>query len=128
MAPVSETGPAGEGVEAPLSEEELAADLKMLSRLRRARDESLEHNRAALRLWEESRVPVGPVLAEARQISGMTQAEVGRRLGLRQQSIAAIERQDSVRLSSLWQFLYAIGAEQPYLVTTVKGVEIEIPL
>lgn len=112
----------------PLTEMEIAADLDALVQIRQARAEATERHRAIVDLWETSRPPIGPVLASARKAAGMTQAEVAEQLGVTQPTVASAERQSSVRLSTLCHFLYAIGAEQPYLITTVNGTEIEIPL
>ena len=47
----------------------------------------------ALSAWEEE--PAGYLLREAREQAGLTQSEMGRRLGCSQQAIAQAERWDS---------------------------------
>ena len=103
-------------------------DLVAIEKVRASRSALVEHNRAVRDAWDASRPPCGPILAAARKRAGLTQSEVAERLGVTQSTVASIERQTSVRLSSLSQYLFAIGAEQPHVVVTVNGADIEIPL
>jgi len=95
---------------------------------RRQRAAEFEHRRAVRDAWSASRPPCGPILAAARREAGLTQVQVAELLGVSQSTVAAVERQNSVRLSTLGAYLYAIGAEEPHVVVTVGEAEFDIPL
>ena len=51
------------------------------------------------------------VLAELRQLTGKTQAEVAKRLGIRQPSLSKIERQSDMKVSTLSGLAEAYGGK-----------------
>jgi DNA-binding XRE family transcriptional regulator len=62
--------------------------------------------------------PGGTTLAEARVRAGLTQTEVGERLGIRQSDVSKLERRSDVLLSTLRAYARAIGAR---LHVTLEG-------
>lgn len=48
-------------------------------------------------------------LAQVRKSVGLTQAELGERLGMTQSKVSQLERQDDARLSSIVNYLTAMG-------------------
>jgi predicted XRE-type DNA-binding protein len=51
------------------------------------------------------------VLAELRRSSGLTQAQLAERLGMTQSKVSQLERQDDARLSSIVDYLAALGTD-----------------
>lgn len=66
------------------------------------------------RIWiERRRSPSGAdgdTLAEARSRAGLTQREVGERMGISQSDVSKLERRSDVRLSTLRAYARALGA------------------
>jgi transcriptional regulator with XRE-family HTH domain len=62
------------------------------------------------------------------QAGHLTQAQVAERLGVGQGVISRLERRDDMLLSTLADYLHATGAEQPRIVVTLNGVEVELDL
>lgn len=67
-------------------------------------------------------------LAKIRKAGALTQSDVAAKLGVGQGVISRLERRDDMLLSTLAQYLHATGAEQPRLVVTLNGVEVELDL
>lgn len=67
-------------------------------------------------------------LAMIRKAAEMTQEEVAAKLGGRQGDISRIENRQDLLLSTLLHYLTATGAEDPRIVVTVRGQEIELDL
>lgn len=67
-------------------------------------------------------------LAKIRKAGNQTQAEVAAKLGVGQAVISRLERRDDMLLSTLAGYLHATGAEQPRIVVTLNGVEVELDL
>lgn len=67
-------------------------------------------------------------LAKIRKAGDLTQVEVAERLGVGQGVISRLERRDDMLLSTLADYLHATGAEQPRIVVTLNGVEVELDL
>ena len=64
-------------------------------------------------------------LAEARRRAGLTQTQVGERLGISQADVSKLERRSDVRLSTLRDYAAAIGAR---LDVTLRRPEEETPV
>lgn len=67
-------------------------------------------------------------LAKIRKAGNQTQTEVAAKLGVGQAVISRLERRDDMLLSTLADYLHATGAEQPRIVVTLNGVEVELDL
>jgi HTH-type transcriptional regulator/antitoxin HipB len=56
--------------------------------------------------------PIGAIIRRSRRSAGLTQAELGQRIGLRQATISRLEKgEDETRLSTLLDVLTALGLE-----------------
>jgi transcriptional regulator with XRE-family HTH domain len=65
-------------------------------------------------------------LLKARQLQGLTQAEVAQLIGVRQPTIATFERYDNdPKLSTLYRYAHAVGATIKHSVF-LDGVEIDL--
>ncbi len=73
------------------------------------------------RLYAES-------LAKIRKAGRLTQSDVAAKLGVGQAVVSRLERRDDMLLSTLADYLHATGAEQPRIVVTLDGVEVELDL
>lgn len=67
-------------------------------------------------------------LAKIRKAGRLTQSDVAAKLGVGQAVVSRLERRDDMLLSTLAQYLHATGAEQPRIVVTLDGVEVELDL
>lgn len=67
------------------------------------------------------------VLAHARKSQGLTQAELGKRLGMTQSKVSQLERQDDALLSSIVDYLAALGTADIEIHARVpaRGGEVE---
>ncbi len=61
------------------------------------------------------------LLAELRQLTGMTQQEVAKSLGIKQPTFARMERQKDIRLRTLGSVVQALGGELEILVRLPQG-------
>ncbi|HEX5585189.1 helix-turn-helix domain-containing protein [Gaiella sp.] len=68
---------------------------------------------------------IGPALRRARERSGLTQAEVARRLGATQPEVSKLERRSDARLSTVRDYVGALGGTLR-LVATLGGEETEL--
>lgn len=60
-------------------------------------------------------------LRELRAITGVTQAELAKRLGVQQASVSKLERRSDITLASLRRFVAALGAQLEINVRTKNG-------
>ena len=67
-------------------------------------------------------------LAKIRRAGQLTQSDVAAKLGVGQGVVSRLERRDDMLLSTLADYLHATGAEQPRIVATLNGVEVELDL
>ena len=67
-------------------------------------------------------------LAKIRKAGRLTQSDVAAKLGVGQAVVSRLERRDDMLLSTLAEYLHATGAEQPRIVVTLNGVEVELDL
>ena len=67
-------------------------------------------------------------LAKIRKAGELTQSDVAAKLGVGQAVVSRLERRDDMLLSTLAEYLHATGAEQPRIVVTLNGVEVELDL
>jgi DNA-binding transcriptional regulator YiaG len=67
-------------------------------------------------------------LAKIRKAGRLTQTDVATKLGVGQAVVSRLERRDDMLLSTLADYLHATGAEQPRIVVTLNGVEVELDL
>jgi len=65
-------------------------------------------------------------LAAVREVGELTQTEMAERLGVTQGAVSQLEKRDDMLVSTLRSYLAAAGAENPRLVVTIKGVEMEM--
>lgn len=64
-------------------------------------------------------------LVEMRKNAGLTQTEIGRRMGISQESVAAFERYDNdPKLSTIRRYALAVGARVAHSVESDKGERI----
>jgi len=61
------------------------------------------------------------LLSEMRQQSGMTQRELAAALGVKQPTLARIEKQDDIQVSTLRRLVEALGGELDLVVRLPKG-------
>lgn len=66
----------------------------------------------------------GTTLAEARARAGLTQSQLGERLGISQSDVSKLERRDNVQLSTLRAYAQAIGAR---LYVGIQGPDDDAP-
>ncbi len=67
-------------------------------------------------------------LAEIRKASNLTQTELAGLLNTDQGTVSRIERRDDLLLSTLRQYLAAVGARHPKIVVEKDGIEITLDL
>ncbi len=95
------------------------------------RDSFLEHP-ANRQLYEEeaSKKELWLQLVEARQASGLTQAEVAQRMGVSQAQVARIEKRgyDAYTLRTLRRYLEALGNQYTLEVTVTRDDKAYQPL
>ena len=61
------------------------------------------------------------LLPEMRRLSGMTQTELARALGIRQPTLSRLESQSDMQLSTLKRIVEALGGEMEIVVHLPKG-------
>ena len=61
------------------------------------------------------------LLAELRQQSGMTQRQLATALGIKQPSVAQLEKQDDIQVSTLRKLIEALGGELDLVVRLPQG-------
>ena len=111
-----------------VTDDTVARELAALATARQARATAVAHRRAVRASWNAARPACGPILASLRRASQLTQAQTAEILGVTQSTVATLEGQDSMRLSTLSTYLRAIGADRPHLVVTLDTTEFVIPL
>lgn len=67
-------------------------------------------------------------LAKVREASHLTQAQLASALGVSQAAVSQLEKRDDMLLSTLRGYLTAAGAENPRILVTVRGVEMEMAI
>lgn len=67
-------------------------------------------------------------LAEIRKAGELTQTDVAAALGVEQAAVSKIERRHDLLLSTLREYLAAIGGEHPRIVVDKDGVEVSLDL
>ncbi|TFD45943.1 XRE family transcriptional regulator [Cryobacterium frigoriphilum] len=67
-------------------------------------------------------------LAMVRAAGKLTQVELARELHTTQGHVSQIERRDDMLLSTLRSYLTAAGAENPRILVTVNGHEVELDI
>lgn len=67
-------------------------------------------------------------LANIRKAGDLTQAEVAEKLGIGQGVVSRLERRSDMLLSTLGDYLRAAGAQQPRIVVTFNGIDVELDL
>jgi len=61
------------------------------------------------------------LLVELRKLSGMTQAQVAKALGIKQPSLSQLESQDDMQISTLRRIVEALGGELEIIATLPTG-------
>jgi len=72
--------------------------------------------------------PTAIKLAELRARAGFTQAELAARAGVKQANISRIEGREDIRLSTLANFVAALGAQMAITVTLPNGSTVPLDL
>lgn len=67
-------------------------------------------------------------LAKVREASKLTQAQLAAELGVSQAAVSQLEKREDMLLSTLRSYLTAAGAENPRILVTIKGVEMEMTI
>jgi DNA-binding transcriptional regulator YiaG len=67
-------------------------------------------------------------LAMVREAGKHTQAEIARELKTTQGAVSQMERRDDMLLSTLRSYLTATGAENPRIIVTVNGHDVELAI
>ena len=67
-------------------------------------------------------------LAMVREAGKRTQAEIARELKVTQGAISQLEKRDDMLLSTLRSYLTATGAENPRILVTINGNDIELTI
>ena len=67
-------------------------------------------------------------LANIRKAGDLTQADVAEKLGVGQGVVSRLERRSDMLLSTLGDYLRAAGAQQPRIVVTLNGIDVELDL
>lgn len=67
-------------------------------------------------------------LAKVREAGKLTQAQLAAELGVTQGAVSQMERRGDMLLSTLRGYLTAVGAENPRILVTVDGVDMELAL
>lgn len=67
-------------------------------------------------------------LAMVREAGRRTQAELARELKVTQGAVSQLEKRDDMLLSTLRSYLTATGAENPRILVTVNGRDIELSI
>lgn len=67
-------------------------------------------------------------LAMIREAGKRTQTEIARELNVGQGAVSQLENRSDMLLSTLRRYLTATGAENPRIVVTVNGSEVELEL
>lgn len=67
-------------------------------------------------------------LAMVREAGKRTQAEIARELHVTQGAVSQLEKRDDMLLSTLRGYLTATGAENPRILVTVNGHDVELAI
>jgi DNA-binding XRE family transcriptional regulator len=67
-------------------------------------------------------------LAMVREAGKRTQAEIARELKVTQGAVSQLEKRDDMLLSTLRSYLTATGAENPRILVTVNGHDVELAI
>lgn len=70
----------------------------------------------------------GATLAAIRKAGSLTQEQIAERLGVTQGAVSQMERKPDMLLSTLRNYLIAVGAERPRLLVTIDGADIDVAL
>jgi transcriptional regulator with XRE-family HTH domain len=70
----------------------------------------------------------GATIAAIRNAGALTQEQIAERLGVTQGAVSQLEHKPDMLLSTLRNYLIAVGAERPRLLVTVDGADIDIAL
>lgn len=67
-------------------------------------------------------------LAMVREAGKRTQAEIAHELGISQGAVSQMERREDMLLSTLRSYITATGAENPRIIVTVNGHDVELAI
>ena len=67
-------------------------------------------------------------LAMVREAGKRTQAELAHELGISQGAVSQMERREDMLLSTLRSYITATGAENPRIIVTVNGHDVELAI
>jgi DNA-binding XRE family transcriptional regulator len=67
-------------------------------------------------------------LAMVREAGKRTQAEIAHELGISQGAVSQMERREDMLLSTLRSYITATGAENPRIIVTVNGRDVELAI
>ncbi len=67
-------------------------------------------------------------LAMVREAGKRTQAEIAHELGISQGAVSQMERREDMLLSTLRSYITATGAQNPRIIVTVNGHDVELAI
>ncbi|WP_250897547.1 helix-turn-helix domain-containing protein [Curtobacterium flaccumfaciens] len=67
-------------------------------------------------------------LAMVREAGKRTQAEIAHELGISQGAVSQMERREDMLLSTLRSYITATGAENPRIIVTVNGRDVDLAI
>lgn len=67
-------------------------------------------------------------LAMVREAGKRTQAEIAHELGISQGAVSQMERREDMLLSTLRSYITATGAENPRIIVTINGHDVELAI
>lgn len=77
---------------------------------------------------ERDRVYLDSLAAIRKAAGNLTQDEVAPKLGVKQAAVSRVESRGDLLLSTLGDYLEAVGATQPRIVAVIGGMEVELDL
>jgi hypothetical protein len=77
---------------------------------------------------ERDRVYLENLAAIRKAAGNLTQEDVAKSLGVKQAAVSRVESRGDILLSTLGDYLEAVGATEPRIVAVIGGMEVELDL
>lgn len=87
-----------------------------------------ERVRAIRQEMQAADAAYGETLAAVRKAGALTQTQLAERMGVTQGAISQLENKPDMLLSTLRNYLIAVGAERPRLLVTINGADVDVDL